>query len=95
MIGGKIGHYEVTHHLGAGERRLYLRSLEQLDALPLPGTEGGSHPFFSPDGRWVGFFAEGKLKKTSINGGKVLTLAEAPAHRGHAQLAVRNAPGPE
>ena len=65
------------------------------DALPLPGTEGGSHPFFSPDGHWVGFFAEGKLKKTSIDGGKVLTLAEAPAHRGHAQLAGRNAPGPE
>lgn len=56
---------------------------EQLPSdLPLQGTEGGSHPFFSPDGRWIGFFAEGKLKKTSIDGGKVLTLAEAPAHRG-------------
>ncbi len=58
--------------------RLYLRKMESLDAKALDGTEGASGPFFSPDGQWVGFFAQGKLKKTPLIGGSPQTLCDAP-----------------
>lgn len=58
-------------------RRLFKRSLERFDATPIPGTEGGHHPFFSPDGRWVGFFAAHKLKKVPLDGGSPQILADA------------------
>jgi serine/threonine-protein kinase len=63
-------------------QQLYLRRLEQLEASPLAGTEGARNPFFSPDGQWVAFFAEGKLKKVAIGGGAAVTLCEAPDDRG-------------
>jgi len=53
-----------------GRPLLYLRRLEQLDAAPLSGTEGARDPFFSPDGEWIAFFADGKLKKVSVSGGR-------------------------
>ena len=56
--------------------RLYLRSLDQLESTPLSGTEGASAPFFSPNGQWVGFTAEGSLKKISVSGGTALTLCD-------------------
>ena len=68
--------------MGAGETQLYIRPLDQLTATALTGTEGASSPFFSPDGRWVGFFAGWKLKKVPVTGGAVLTLADAPNPRG-------------
>ena len=49
--------------------QLYLRELDQLDATPIVGTEGGGGPFFSPDGQWVGFWANGALKKVTRKGG--------------------------
>jgi serine/threonine protein kinase/Tol biopolymer transport system component len=57
---------------------LWLRSVEQVAARTLPGTEGAELPFWSPDNRWVGFFAEGKLKKILVSGGLVQVLAEVP-----------------
>lgn len=57
---------------------LYLRPLDRNDATRLAGTDDASAPFFSPDGRWVGFFADGKLKKASMAGGSAITLAQAP-----------------
>jgi len=57
--------------------QLYLRALDQFDAKPIPGTEGGYNPFFSPDGRSLGFFAENKLKRVSLQGGEPVTLCEA------------------
>jgi serine/threonine protein kinase/Tol biopolymer transport system component len=62
-----------------GSSQLYRRDLEQFDAIPIPATEGGYHPFFSPDGRWVGFFADGKLKKIPLAGGPPQIIAEAPS----------------
>ncbi len=56
---------------------LYLRSSDRLDAVPVAGTEDAAAPFFSPDGRWIGFFADGHLKKVSVNGGAPVALAEA------------------
>jgi serine/threonine-protein kinase len=50
----------------------------------LPGTDGAYFPFFSPDGKWVGFFATGKLKKTRLDGGEPIVLCDAPTGRGAA-----------
>src|SRR6516225_8806566 len=58
-------------------QQLYLRAMDSLEARPIPDTEGGASPFFSPDGQWVGFFAGGKLKKVPVSGGGALTLADA------------------
>jgi serine/threonine-protein kinase len=57
--------------------QLYLRLLHQLEAKAIPGTEGGQGHFFSPDGNWVGFFAEGKLKKVSLRGGTPQVICDA------------------
>jgi serine/threonine protein kinase len=63
---------------GRGEsRHLYLRSMDRVEATPLEGTENASSPFFSPDSQWVGFFADGKLKKINLRGGFPMTLCEA------------------
>jgi len=65
-----------------GRPLLHLRRLEQLDAAPLSGTEGARDPFFSPDGEWIAFFADGKLKKVSVSGGAAVTLCDAADDRG-------------
>jgi serine/threonine-protein kinase len=57
---------------------IYVRSLDRLDAQLLPGTDDASAPFFSPDGRWIGFFAGGKLRKVALAGGTPTAIAEAP-----------------
>jgi Tol biopolymer transport system component len=68
---------------GSGQkRRIYVRSLDQLQAAALSGTENASDPFFSPDGQWIGFFADGKLKKISVQGGAAVTLCDSPSDLG-------------
>ena len=62
-----------------GRQQLYVRALDQLDATPIPGTSGGSSPFFSPDGQWVGFSADGELRKVPLGGGPAVRLCEASA----------------
>ena len=64
--------------------QLYVRRLDQLQATPLGGTDDVLSPFFSPDGRWIGFFADQKLKKIAASGGAVVTLSDAPNPRGGA-----------
>jgi eukaryotic-like serine/threonine-protein kinase len=54
--------------------RLYQRPLDQRTPQPVPGTEGGRHPFFSPDGEWLGFFSGGSLLKVRFDGGTPLTV---------------------
>jgi Tol biopolymer transport system component len=56
---------------------LYLRLLDQIEAKPIAGTEDATCPFFSPDGEWIGFFADSKLKKISLKGGPPVTLCVA------------------
>ena len=60
----------------SGAQVLATRLLDQPKVELLRGTDGATEPFFSPDSQWVGFFAEGKLKKVSVLGGAPLTLAE-------------------
>jgi serine/threonine-protein kinase len=60
-----------------GVLQLYLHELDKLEPAPIPGTEGAYGPFFSPDGRWVGFFAENKLKKVAVSGGEPIELSAA------------------
>jgi eukaryotic-like serine/threonine-protein kinase len=72
--GGRVA---VAVRSDDGTVRLVTRRLDQNHLAPLPGTEGASSPFFSPDGRWIAFFADGKLKKVAAQGGAPLTLADA------------------
>jgi eukaryotic-like serine/threonine-protein kinase len=68
-----------------GGRQLFLRSLPEIEARPIEGTAGARSPFFSPDGQWIGFFAEGKLKKVQIAGGPAQTICDdVTAQRGAA-----------
>ena len=64
--------------------QLYLRALDQKNSVALPGTDGAANPFFSPDGQWVGFAADGKLKKIALQGRTVVTIADASNLRGEA-----------
>jgi eukaryotic-like serine/threonine-protein kinase len=61
----------------AGRQSLWLRPLDALDAQQLAGTEAGDQPFWSPDGRSIGFIAAGKLKKLDLSGGPAQTLSNA------------------
>jgi eukaryotic-like serine/threonine-protein kinase len=60
-----------------GRTRLNIRSLDRSDTIDLAGTDGARGPFVSPDGRWVGFWADGKLKKIAIDGGLPVVLCDA------------------
>ena len=62
--------------------QLWLRPLDQVSAQPLAGTEGTTYPFWAPDGRAIGFFADGKLKRIDLTGGAVQVLTDAPVGRG-------------
>ena len=53
-----------------GGQQLYARAMDQLSATPIPGTSGGSSPFFSPDGQWVGF------GRQAANSGRFLSVAD-------------------
>ena len=68
--------------LADGKQVLLLRRMNGLAAEPIPGTEGGTQPFFSPDGKWLGFFASGFLKKVSITGGPPVPIAPVGNARG-------------
>ena len=58
-------------------RTLWVQTLDSLAARQLAGTEDAGFPFWSPDGRWIGFFAQGKLKKIRISGGPPEVLCDA------------------
>lgn len=66
-----------------GRPQLFLRDFGTFESTALPGTEEADGPFFSPDGKWVGFFAESRLKKISLAGGlPVLLCFASPVTRG-------------
>jgi len=59
-----------------GARRLYLRGVGDLRGKEVPGSEEASNPFFSPDGKWIGFISRGQLKKVSVAGGAPVSVSE-------------------
>jgi serine/threonine-protein kinase len=61
----------------AGTGPLELRRLDSFESAPIPGTEGGFFPFFSPDGKWLAFFDGGELRKVSVDGGPSSLICEA------------------
>jgi serine/threonine protein kinase/Tol biopolymer transport system component len=63
---------------GSGKTRIWIRPLNALSAHALEGTEGTTRPFWSPDSRFVAFFAEGKLKKVEVSGGPPQKVCDAP-----------------
>jgi eukaryotic-like serine/threonine-protein kinase len=61
-----------------GTSQLFIRGLAEFDAKPIPQTDGANFPIFSPDGRWVAFFANYRLQKVSISGGAPITICDVP-----------------
>ena len=69
-------------HSAKAARSLWVRPLDQTDTHHLDGTEGASHPFWSPDGKTIGFFRDGKLARIPADGGPVTVVTAAPNSRG-------------
>jgi Tol biopolymer transport system component len=67
----------VLNPIGVLKRGLSVRPLGSLEAQPLPGTEKAEDPFWSPDSRFIGFLADGKLRKIEASGGPPQTLCDA------------------
>ena len=63
-------------------QQIYVRTLDQVDARPVPGTEGATNPAFSPDGRQLAFFADGQVRRIPTEGGRSTVLAAAANPRG-------------
>ncbi len=70
------GRYLAFAAASEGKTLLWVRPLDSLSAQPLPGTEGATSPFWSPDSRVIGFLAQRKLKKIEISGGPAHTLCD-------------------
>jgi serine/threonine-protein kinase len=68
-------HVAYVARRGVEPTRLYVRSLDAYEARAIPGTENADQPFFSPDARSIGFFADGSLKVVELSGGSPRTLA--------------------
>ena len=76
------GRHLVARVQEQGIYRLWLRPIEQVTGVTLPGTEAATSPFWSPNGRYIGFFADGKLKTVDVFGAPPQTLADAPNTQG-------------
>lgn len=63
--------------ISAGRPELWVRPLNSAEARPLPGTNGATFPFWSPDSRYIGYFANGKLSRIDFSGGPPVALADA------------------
>ena len=75
-------HLAVAVRGGESNSPLLVRSLDSVELRELAGTEGARYPFWSPDSRYIGFFAQGKLKKIALSGGPAQSLCDAPNGRG-------------
>ena len=71
------GRYLALAAVSDGRSRLWLRPLGDTDFRVIPGTEGAFSPFWSPDSRFIGFGAEGKLKKVEVSGGSPRIICDA------------------
>jgi serine/threonine protein kinase/Tol biopolymer transport system component len=76
------GRYVVIAAGVNGKQQLWLRALDALQPQPMAFTEGATYPFWSPDSHYIGFFAQGKLKKVSVSGGASQSLCDVPNTHG-------------
>jgi eukaryotic-like serine/threonine-protein kinase len=75
------GRYVVFRlNTGDGKELLWIRALGSFEAKPLVSTDGAIQPFWSPDSRSVGFFANGKLKRIEVSGGSAQTICDVPSN---------------
>jgi serine/threonine-protein kinase len=81
------GQQIVYMALESSRSRLYIRPIDRDDPRPIRGTEDAESPFFSPDGTQVGFYARGKLKRVSLDGGPAVEICDAAGPRGAAWAA--------
>ena len=65
-----------------GVARLFIRRLDSFDSVAIPDSDGAAFPFFSPDGEWVAFYVQGKVKKALVNGGVPVVVCEVPTFFG-------------
>ena len=72
----------VAYLESARKNAIWIYELGSQEARSLADTEGATYPFWSPDSRWLAFFADGKLKKLDVSGGPVQTICDAPSGRG-------------
>jgi len=72
---GKLVAFSATD--STGKTLIWLRPLRSLDSYSLAGTDNAGRPFWSPDSRYLGFFADGKLKKVGVEGGPPITVCDA------------------
>jgi Tol biopolymer transport system component len=93
--GGRVA---FLAQVGTDPIRIWVRSLDTLQAWPLAGTDGAQFPFWSADSRFLGFFADGSLKTVDTSGGAVLRVCDAPAAEGgtwNRDGTIIFAPGPD
>jgi|SRR5579859_2305961 len=76
--GKSLGYVAVEN----GVARLFTRRFDQFEPLAIPDSEGAAFPFFSPNGDWIAFFSQGKLKKAPTNGGVPIVITELPTFFG-------------
>jgi serine/threonine-protein kinase len=84
QVGGQVtfspdGQTLVHRAVGSdGRPRLFRRVMDTFDSTPIDNTEDGTQPFFSPDGRWLGFFVSRTLRRVPASGGPAETITELP-----------------
>lgn len=71
------GHFVAVVLVKDGKQQIWIRALDSAEMTPLAGTEGAANPFWSPDERFIAFFADAKLKRIDRSGGPVQTICEA------------------
>jgi Tol biopolymer transport system component len=78
---GRVVAY-IGDRSGTSQHQLYIRKLDSLETIAVPGTEDAASPFFSPDSQWIGFGAGNYLQKVSVDGGTPQPICEASDVRG-------------
>ncbi|KAA6460181.1 hypothetical protein DYQ86_14125 [Acidobacteria bacterium AB60] len=76
------GHYLALVLVKEGKQQIWLRALDSPEVIPLAGTDDAKYPFWSPDSRFIAFFADARLKKVDRAGGPVQTICDALAVTG-------------